>query len=252
VEALKETAADHWHPAVRGKAKEALEHIVESKPYVPKPPGRQSFLEYLRRDYWGIESSATNRPRFIQEPPESKLYKTTSPARIRELSYQSEIIGFGSGDKEERRAARERGATVTVNNEGLVEYRTPIEQVPDVALHVENGWLAGSSRGEFGGELVFVADDGERTNVLNENIDDLFKLGEKYIAITGLSHLSIHYGRVYEIKSTQSGQWAGTLWRALPGAPRSCGKLPSGDIFISTSGGGDIILTKDGTFTMAP
>jgi hypothetical protein len=128
----------------------------------------------------------------------------------------------------------------------------PIRRVPGVALHVENGWLAGSSRGEFGGELVFVADDGERTNVLNENIDDLFKLGEKYIAITGLSHLSIHYGRVYEIKSTQSGQWAGTLWRALPGAPRSCGKLPSGDIFISTSGGGDIILTKDGTFTMAP
>lgn len=250
VEALREAAANHWHPAVRDKAKDALEHIVSGKPYEAKAGSRDRLLEYLGRSYWGIESSTQKRPELLQEPLELKLYKSSSPARMKELSYESEIVSYGAGDEEEQRAAKARGATV-VKERGRVKYQTPIEQVPDVALRMENGWLAGSDRGEWGGELVFVADDGQRPYVLEDNVDDLFMLGEKTIAVTGLSHLGIHYGCVYEIKPTESGQWVAEPWRALPGAPRSCGKLPSGEIFISTSGGGDVILSPDGTFRMA-
>ncbi len=251
VEALRQTAVNHWHPTVRDEAQSALEHIVETKPYESNSEGRDPFLQYFDTIYWGIKSSAASKPEFLQEPPESKLYKSAAPEMMRELSYESEVIGIGPDDEEERRAARERGATIVVRDDGLVEYRTPIQQVPDVALRVENGWLVGSDRGEWGGELVFVADDGQRTYVLKENVNDLFKLGRKYLAVTGLSHLNTNRGLVYEVKLVESGRWFCELWRALPGAPRSCGKLPSGDVFIGTGGGGNIILAQDGTFTMA-
>ncbi len=252
VDALKETAEKHWHPTVREEAKIAMEHIASSKPYAPKTRANDPFLELLAKKYWGIKSPKVRNVKFVQEPLESKLYKSTAPAKIRELSYESEVVGIGSSDMEEQEAAKRRGTTVVVCDDGSAEYRTPIDQVPDVALRVEDGWLAGSSRGEWGGELVFVADDGQRTYVLKENVKDLFKLGERYIAVTGYSHIITSYGHVYEITSVESGRWSGELWRALPGTPRSCGKLQSGSVFISTFGGGDIILSKDGTFTMAP
>jgi hypothetical protein len=252
VHALKETAANHWHRAVRDTAKKALEHIASSKPYESRWHEDNFPFEYFEYNYWGIESPPANKDDFLQEPPESKLYKSTSPKKIKGLSYETEIISYGAGDEEEQRAAKGEGAIVVVNEENMVVYRTPIEQVPDVALRVEGGWLVGGDRGEWGGELVFVADDGQRTFVLKENVNDLFKLGDRLIAVTGLSHITLNDGLVYEVKSFERGRWFCELWRALPGAPRSCGKLPSGDIFISTSGGGDVILSQDGTFTMAP
>jgi len=252
VDALKETAAHHWHPEVREEAKIALGHIVSSKPYASKSRANDPFLELLGNDYWGIKSPKVKSVELVQEPLESKLYKSAAPAKMRELSYRRESIWTGPSDRKTQKTAREYGATITVNDDGLATYRKPVEQVPDVALRVENGWLVGSDRGEWGGELVFVGDDGQRTNVRQGNVDDLFDLGGKYIAITGLSHLTINYGRVYQVESSESGQWSCKLWRTLPGAPRSCGKLPSGEIFISTSGGGDIILSQDGTFRMAP
>lgn len=274
VEALKETAANHWHPAVRDKAKDALEHIASRKPYEAKLTGRERFSEFMDRSYWGINSSTQKKPEFLQEPLDLKLHKSTPwklsytsgtvvldnneeaeqgevKEKLRGLSYTGETSVLGSNDEAEQREAKEKGATIVVGEDGMVEYRMPVERVPDVALRMENGWLVGSDRGEFGGELVFVPDEGEQTFVLRDNVDDLFTLGGKTIAITGLSHMTIHYGCVYEIKPTESGQWVAELWRTLPGAPKLCGKLPSGEIFISTSGGGDVILSPDGTFRMA-
>ncbi len=274
VEALRKTAVNHWHPAVRDRAKDALEHIVSGKPYKEARPGSPERLsEYFGRSYWGIKSSTPKRPEFLQEPLDLKLRKSTTwklshkgktvaldsddeaeqrevEEKLRELSYRGETVVLGSDDEAEQREAKEKGATIVVDD-GMVMYRMPIEQVPDVALRVENGWLVGRDRGEFGGELVFVPDEGEQSFVLKENVEDLFKLGERYIAVTGLSHLGIHYGCVYGIKPGESGQWVAELWRTLPGAPNSCGKLPSGEIFISTSGGGDVILSVDGTLRMA-
>ncbi len=248
VEALKETAANHWHPAVRDKAKDALEHIISGKPYETKLTGRERFSEFMDRSYWGIKSSTQKKLEFLQEPLDLKLHKSTTW----KLPYTSKTVVLDSDNEAEQREAKEKGAAIVVGEDEMVEYRMPVERVPDVALRMENGWLVGRDGGESGGELVFVSDEGEQTFVLRDNVDDLFTLGGKTIAITGLSHITIHYGCVYEIKPSESGQWVAELWRTLPGAPKLCGRLPSGEIFISTSGGGDVILCEDGTFRMAP
>ena len=245
---LKETAASHWHWAVRNKAKNALEHIATGRPYGRGAPGINRIFGDV---YWRIEWPRAKTPDFLQEPPESKLYKETSPKKVRELSYRDEITSFRAADEEEQRAAKGENASIVINEKNRVRFRKPVDRVPDVALRVENGWLVGSDRGEWGGELMFVADDGQRTYVRQGNVYDLFKLGDRYIALTGYAHFTSR-GQVYTVESTEDGRWVCELWRILPGAPELCGKLPSGEIFISTGGGGDVILSQDGTFRMAP
>ncbi|MBN2162343.1 MAG: hypothetical protein JXR25_15125 [Pontiellaceae bacterium] len=125
-----------------------------------------------------------------------------------------------------------------------------ITQIPDVALRVENGWLAGSSRGEWGGELRFIGDNGIRYEVSDEHTQNVFMLGEKVIAITGVAVWFSNDGMIYELSQQTDGKWQAVPWRALPGAPRESHKMPSGEIMIATDSGGNVILSEDGSFRM--
>lgn len=141
-------------------------------------------------------------------------------------------------------------AIIVVNDDNMVEHRRKISQTPQVGVRVPNGWLLGADRGEWGGELVFKEDNKEPYYILEENIGGLFKLGERFIAVTGLAHLTLNNGLIYEVKF-MDGKWRAEPWRALPGAPRNSGKLKSGEVMVATSGGGIVVLSESGHFRMA-
>jgi len=249
---LQKISTEHWYPAVRQEAERAIRHIRQSIPYTSSYPNNFAF-EYFETfpeqeseddhlDLDGIE--------FIQEPEEMKLYEKISPDKINSLSYKAEIITIDAEDAEEQKAEKGEDAIIVVHKDNMVERRTVIDQIPDVALRVNNGWLVGSDRGEWGGELVFIDENGQKDYLVHDNVKDIFKLGSKYIAIAGLAHLMANNGFAYILKSDKEGNWSCECWRRLPGAPQYTGMLKAGGIYIKTYGYGDIVLHEDGTFRM--
>jgi len=252
-DALTAAAAKHWHPTVRKEAEIALSHLKSPAPYESQFHVKNFPLEFFRYDDFEIDTEPPPKiPQAVKEPAESKLYVATSPKRIKKLSYKSEIVSYGAKDEAEQREEKGPDGIIVVNQGNIVEHRKPITQVPDVALRVDGGWLAGSDRGEWGGELVFITDGGKPHPVLSVNIHDLYALGKRYIAICGLAHMTSNDGMVYELTRGADAKWTATPWRSLPGAPQASAKTKSGEIFISTIQGGDILLSEDGTFRMAP
>lgn len=252
-DALTVAAKKHWHPAVRTEAEIALSHLKSAAPYESACHEKNFSLEFFRFDDFEMDTEPPPEiPLAIKEPSEVKLYRSTSPTQIEKLSYQSEIVSFGANDEDQQREEKGEKGIIEVNEGNMVQHRKAITQIPDVALRVEGGWLVGSDRGEWGGELVFIADDGKRQPVLSGNIHDLYTVGKKCIALGGLAHLSSNQGMVYELTLGRDSKWTAEPWRALPGAPRSSAKTKSGEIFISSTRGGNIFLSEDGTFRMAP
>ena len=92
----------------------------------------------------------------IEESSSKKLRYGTSKKKLESLSYKSEIIGYGVSDEEEQKQKAAGKDIVEVTPGNMVRHVESIDQVPGIALRAANGWLAGSSRGEWGGELVFV------------------------------------------------------------------------------------------------
>lgn len=107
---------------------------------------------------------------------------------------------------------------------------------------LNRGWLFGTNAGEFVGGLSFVLRrDKSVTRVVPDNIQLLFRHGERVYALTGLSHLVSSYGEVWEIDVKGD----------VPRAVRRI-RLPSEATSVLATAGGDIALsTREDTFLLS-
>lgn len=130
------------------------------------------------------------------------------------------------------------------------DVQPPKMRVPDVALHLDDGWLIGSDDGEWGGELMYI-DDAKRMEVVAiQNIQGLHRLGSRVVVVSGLAHMS-NYGAIYELVR-QGTDWRIQPWRGLPAAPAGSSMTTSGELLVQTSGGGAILITPSGAMRVAP
>ncbi|MBB6343006.1 hypothetical protein HNP49_003194 [Pseudomonas fluvialis] len=157
----------------------------------------------------------------VEEPiSQEKLKYKSNKDELQSLSHTATIYSYGKNGQE----------------------TTSIEQSPQVAVKVWNGWLTGSDRGEWGGELVFVDASGNPEILLNDNIHDIYKTDNGAIVIAGLSHMLSNDGRIYLV--TRNG--ASVDYRilfGLDGAPKESWMTSSGEIYINTSYGVSILKT---------
>ena len=249
--ALDRTTLQHWYPPVREAARVAAIRIRSGTGDPERQRGDNFALEFFADDVSGNDLRACKkyREKPLDEPAGTKLYARTSERQLRQLKYPSEIVSFGASDEAEQKAA---GADVIrVHPGNLMEHHEPIEQVPDVALRVDNGWLAGSSRGEWGGELVFISDAGHTQRVLDENVEDIYRLGTGIVAIVGLAHLTMNNGAVVELKEGPDGRWEAKAWRILPGAPAASFLVAAQGLIVETIGHGSIRIDAEGGMSMA-
>jgi hypothetical protein len=185
----------------------------------------------------------------LNELAGTKLYARTSARQLRRLKYRSEVVSYGASDEVEQKAS---GADVIrVHPGNLMEHRKVIEQVPDVALRVDGGWLAGSSRGEWGGELVFISADGHTQRILDKNVEDIYRLGTRIVVVVGLAHLMMSSGELLEVKEGSDGRWGAETWRILPGAPAASFLVAPRGLVVETMGHGSILIESDGVMRMA-
>ena len=249
--ALDRTASQHWYPPVRDAARQAAMQIRSGAAGPDRRPGDNFAMEFLafgsiNRD---LPACRKHREKVVREPEGTKLHTGASDRKLKRLKYPSEVVSYGASDEEEQKAA---GADIIrVHPGNLMEHRQPIEQVPDVALRVDGGWLAGSSRGEWGGELMFVGDDGRFQRILGDNVEDIYRLGTRIVATTGLAHLGLNHGALVEITRDSEGRWHATTWRVLPGAPAASFLVAPHGLMVRTVGGGAVVIDADGGMRMA-
>lgn len=111
----------------------------------------------------------------------------------------------------------------------------PGEVTPTVAMRAFDGWLLGSDRGEFGGELVYRPDEGEDLLLANINIEDIYWMPQGFIAVAGRRAIisADSYGAVITIVRRSDG--VGMIETTdLPSAPLSSWLLKSGELLINT------------------
>lgn len=248
LDALRRTARDHWYPPVRRQAQTAIEHMEGRGVYEDRHPNGHFPSEYFAYQHMRVEDCEHV---LLGERELPVALKPRRQSKLESLSYPSVVLSYGASDEAEQLADDPDGI-VEVNASNIVEFREQIEQTPDVAYRVEGGWLLGSNRGEWGGELVYSGDDGTFQEIRSDNIEDIYRLGERYIATSGLAHLTSNYGAVFEVFRKDDRQWQARIWRTLPGAPLASWITLSGDLLIDTVSGGRIVLSEDGSMRMAP
>ena len=247
---LTSVADNHWYPPVREQARKAADLIKTDQRYDNKIDDSNFGYSYFNFTHFEINSCEKTTLNMLAEPSTQKLYKAPNSETLQRLAYNTVVVGYGADDEDAQKAA-DPDAIIEVNASNIKEYRHDIKHTPDLALRVDGGWLAGGNRGEWGGELVYIADNGAPTIILNENIEDIYKFGERYVALAGLSHLGLNNGMVYQLVYDDTGQWRAENWLKLPGAPRSSWFVETGELLINTSGGGSILLSQHGLMRMA-
>jgi len=107
------------------------------------------------------------------------------------------------------------------------------------------GWLVGTNAGEFIGGLAYVSNrTGGVALLVPDNIALLFRHGRKLYALTGLSHLLLSYGEVWEIDVDGDVPHAVRRIRLLAEARRILASA-RGDIAFETHQG-TFLLGRDG------
>lgn len=95
----------------------------------------------------------------------------------------------------------------------------PCAHAADVAVPAFDGHLLGSDVGEWIGRLEYVARDGARQTVLEENILGIVKDASGVFAIGGLAHMSTNRGAIYRIDRRNDGTLSAGVLLTLAGAP---------------------------------
>lgn len=114
-----------------------------------------------------------------------------------------------------------------------------------VVYHTPHGYLAGDSRGEFGGELVFVDRAGQVNIIASMNLEDIYRFSFGYVVTEGLAHLSFDTGMLQLITFREGKPEIAPLYGLL-GSPIASQMLMNGDLLIK-SRTGEQVLRTDGS-----
>lgn len=141
---------------------------------------------------------------------------------------------------------------ITINTygiEGKVVRKRKI--VPDVGIKLQEGYLLGSSRGEWGGELIYMDKNGKSQTILEENIQGVYHYASEIVVVTWLAHMSFNWGMIYKVSKDKHGNWMAQKWRSLPGAPIFSSMLKNESLYVQSYFDKNIILKPNGNIRMA-
>jgi hypothetical protein len=121
------------------------------------------------------------------------------------------------------------------SNSNMINISAPLAGLID-AIEVEDGYLVGFNRGEWGGELYWFSKNGkERYEISGHQIVQFIERDNKIYAIEGLAHLRLSGGSIIEIKK-QKRQWVAKEFLKLSTAPRAIQLDSKGNFIVVTFG----------------
>lgn len=106
-----------------------------------------------------------------------------------------------------------------------------------VTLKIEDGWLIGFDKGEWGGNLFWFNEKGTKyEKITTGNIKNLFNIKGSIYATEGLSHLSISHGQIFHVRKT-GGKWTVEKKVDLQNAPYAATLTKENEFLIVTAKG---------------
>ena len=84
-----------------------------------------------------------------------------------------------------------------------------------------------------------------------DNIDDIFYLGDRIVALAGMAHMMINQGFLLRVEKNDTGRYTATVWKRLPAAPETMALMEGQRLLVHTDGGGSVIVDRDGEMRMA-
>lgn len=226
IKSLERVSSGHWYPQVKNIARKSIKVIKGKDHFQIKERFNSWEMEIYTYDL-SREKCNTSHYKRAEIDYNVKLYAHTANDKLRDLSYV---------------APHFTGIIIDNKEEGTV--------YPSVALKNNNEWFAGSDRGEWGGELVYINSSGKSDVLVDINTHDIFNTDTGIIALTGMNHLMIRDAAIYKILLDDKGRWVAKRHMTLPGSPSLSWRLENGDILINTSQG-SVIYTKNNTLEMA-
>jgi hypothetical protein len=102
---------------------------------------------------------------------------------------------------------------------------------------VDDGWLVGFNRGEFGAALYWFSRDGKHSYKISDHqVVSLFSLSGSVYAIEGLAHMGLSRGSVIRItRPKRNARWQAMSVVKLPFAPRAVSLRRDGTMLITLS-----------------
>jgi HEAT repeat protein len=232
IEALKHVRDSHWYPPVRKLAATAIGQIESGAPVAEAEWWQFSAIEGAPTSCSRVAENA------IVETKERKMYSKDHLFELAQLAYESAKRTYTPSE-------------LTNSHKDSSEQLDKKREIPGVVLKVPDGWLAGTDHGEWGGELIHMPAHGPIDVLFEENIQDIFLLGDQLVAISGLAHMSMNSGILLRIDKSRSGHYAATPWKRLPAAPDTSWLLEGGGLLVNTHGGGSVIVDTAGRMRMA-
>ena len=103
--------------------------------------------------------------------------------------------------------------------------------IPEFFYEVAEGVIAGSNRGEFGGELFFISLDKKVLKLADINVQDIFKFEGSYVVVSGLDHLGYEYGKLHLLNFAK-GMPALELLFNLTGSPKKLQRIDNENLLL--------------------
>jgi len=129
-------------------------------------------------------------------------------------------------------------------NSNIINISAPLVGLIDV-IEVEDGYLVGFNRGEWGGELYWFSKNGKKKyEISGHQIVQFIKRDNKIYAIEGLAHLGTTAGSIIKIEK-QKRKWVSREFLKLPTAPQAI-QLDRKDNFIVVTFGTNWSFDKGG------
>jgi len=228
VPALTEVSTTSWYPKVREAAKKALLSITRGSQYSPKYPQNNFAFEFFEYEEIAVSPNSqivTNEYEKQVRSHRGKEKDSLKKAQLQKLAYRVDMRPFIAAP-EPRKGDFAR------------------KQIPNAGIRLKDGYLVGSSRGEWGGELVFINSKGKKVTLLQENVSGLHKFNTDIVVVAGLAHMGSNRGFLYRVSRMPGGQWKVVKWRALPGAPHNSALLENGNLLVNCYGGNVEISTS--------
>jgi HEAT repeat protein len=237
---LKQARDSHWYPPVRALASQVIAHVEDG-------------AELLEPDWWEFstvdgspKTCSQVRERTVKEPKGRKLYPREGEEGLDDLAYESSITSYGPAEGTEP----DKDGVIELNEGNLVEHVQKVRQVPNVALKVPDGWLVGTDRGEWGGELVHIPARGDINVLAARNIADIFYIRDRIVALAGMAHMVINEGFLLRVEKNDTGRYTARVWKRLPAAPGTSWLIEGQRLLVNTDGG-SVVVDREGNMRMA-
>lgn len=137
------------------------------------PIGKKLYETYKSKQYWTIKS--INDSIIIKEYDDNYSKRDTLPFS-------------------EKQIKRKIKSSTVINKSSIRDF-----------MKVDDGYIIGLNDGEFGGGLWFLSLNGRKSYEITPyiRVKDIFEFNNKLYVIRGLSHITVSYGSLLEIKKNK-------------------------------------------------